>query len=96
MIELGSNVQFNGSVSSLGTAAFGVAINEFLIDEQWKRFITPKVVEIATADYDDHLTSTELTFISTTLERMQSSTNFNNFDHQETQQLNTFNGSLGA
>lgn len=80
MIEVGSAVKFNGAVSSLGTASFGVAINEFLIDEQWKRFIAPKQVEIATSDYDDHLTTTELNFITNTLEKMQSATNFNNFE----------------
>lgn len=80
MIEVGSSVKFNGAVSSLGTAAFGVAINEFLIDEQWKRFITPKQLEIATADYDDHLTSTELNFITASLEKMQTTTMFNNIE----------------
>ena len=78
MIEVGSNVQFNGAVSSLGTGAFGVSIGEFYIDEQWKRFISPKLVEIATSDYDDHLTSSELNFITNALERIQNTTNFNN------------------
>lgn len=80
MIEVGSDVQFNGAVSSLGTAAFNVSVNEFFIDEQWKRFVTPKVIEIATTDYDDHLTTSELTFISSALERMQSTAAFNNIE----------------
>ena len=76
MIEVGSVVKFNGSVSAIDTGTFSVNIKEFFIDGQWKRFIEPRIVEIATTDYDNHLTTSELTFISSALERLMRNTNF--------------------
>ena len=51
MIEIGSAVKFNGAVSAIDTGTFTVNIKEFFIDGQWKRFIEPRAVEIATTDY---------------------------------------------
>ena len=65
MIEVGSVVKFNGSVSAIDTGTFSVNIKEFFI-----------IVEIATTDYDNHLTTSELTFISSALERLMRNTNF--------------------
>ncbi len=76
MIEIGSAVKFNGAVSAIDTGTFTVNIKEFFIDGQWKRFIEPRAVEIATTDYDNHLTASELTFISNSLERLMRNTNF--------------------
>lgn len=82
MIEVGSNVKFNGAVSTLGTGTFSTSVNEFFIDGQWKRFIEPKVVEISTTDYDNHLTSSELNFISTALERLQNNITFDEHEKE--------------
>ena len=77
MIEVGSEIKFNGTVSTVGTGAYTAEFNEFFIDEQWRRFVTPKNVEITTADYDNHLTPSELTFIEKSLERMMKNLSFN-------------------
>ena len=76
MIEVGSSIKFNGAVSSLGAGAYNAAIDEFFIDGQWKRFITPKVVTIATEDFDNHLTASELNFISSSLTKLMRNTGF--------------------
>lgn len=70
MIEVGSEVKFNGAVSSIGASAYNVDVKEFFIDKQWRRFVEPKVVSIATTDYDNHLTLSELAFIQTSIERI--------------------------
>ena len=80
MIEVGSDIKFNGTVSTVGTGAFAAEFNEFFIDEQWRRFVTPKVVEITTDDYDDHLTPSELSFIEKSLDRMLKSLTFDDCD----------------
>ena len=76
MIEVGSIAKINGEVTAIDTGTFTISINEFFIDGQWKRFIEPKVLEVATTDYDNHLTTSELNFISSSLERLMRNTNF--------------------
>ena len=70
MIEIDSAVKFNGTVTTVGAASYDVDIDEFFIDDQWRRFIEPKTLTIATADYDNHLTPSELTFIQNSIERI--------------------------
>ena len=77
MIEVGPEIKFNGTVSTVGTGSYTASFGEFFIDEQWRRFVTPKTVEIATADYDDHLTPSELAFIEMSLDRMRKNMTFN-------------------
>ena len=77
MIEIGSEIKFNGTVATVGTGAYTAEFDEFYIDEQWRRFITPKTVEITTSDYDDHLTPSELAFIEKSIDRMMKNMTFN-------------------
>ncbi len=82
MIEVGSTIKFNGAVSSIGTAAYTAGISEFFIDGQWRRFIEPKQISVATADYDNHLTASELAFLSSSLERLMRNTTFDEHEKE--------------
>ena len=63
MIEANADVKLMGIISEVGTAGFKIAVKEFYTDSEWKRFVSPKEVEVAVDDYDNHLTSSELEFL---------------------------------
>lgn len=63
MIEVNASVKLNGTVSETGTGSFTISVGEFYTDGQWSRFVEPKTIEVATSDYDNHLTSSELEFL---------------------------------
>lgn len=63
MIDVNANVKLNGVISEIGTGSFKISVNEFFVDGQWNRFKEPSVIEVTSADYDNHLTSNELSFL---------------------------------
>ena len=63
MINANDTVRLEGTVTTTGTGTFTVSITEFYVDGEWHKFTTAKTMDIASADYDNALTSLELAYV---------------------------------
>lgn len=74
MITVGDNVELKATVATTGTDTFSISISEVFIDSKWETFSTPKVLSVATTDYDSSvITSTEKTLTKALLTQYKSS-----------------------
>lgn len=63
MISVNDDVKLKGAVTETGTGTFKIAISEFYLDGEWRKFAEPKEVEVGAEDYTNELTSMELYYI---------------------------------
>lgn len=75
MIDVNSEVKLNGYVSEVSTGTFKISITEFLVDGEWRQFTEPRVLEVAGADYNNHLTTAELRFLLDAAKKVSSTSN---------------------
>lgn len=74
MIEVGSAIKMKGSITSVGTGTFNASITEVFVDDKWRPFSPAKVYTIATADYTDGFSTSELAVIKALTDKNKAST----------------------
>ena len=74
MINANDVVRLEGTVTTTGTGTFTVSITEFYVDGEWHKFTTAKTLEIASADYNDTLTTQEIAYVKTKADKDAAST----------------------
>ena len=63
MIAVGDSIEMKGTITTVGTDTFDVSITEIYVNEGWRSFDPTKVYSIATADYTEDFSTSELAVI---------------------------------
>lgn len=74
MIATGDAIEMKGKITTVGTDTFDVSVTEIFVDDKWRAFDPTKVYTIATADYTDGFSTSELAVIKDLTEKNKAAT----------------------
>ena len=74
MIQTGDKVEIKGTIASLGTGTLDISATEIFLDLEWKKLSPAKTYTIATSDYTDDFSVSELAVIKELTDKNKAAT----------------------